>query len=180
MSWRGFTPGLLFAAVAAAASIPVSIVLAPILGTLDAHALLLTGAVSIYAAGLARTPGRAAGVALALGALGLTMQLFGAHLGEIAIALTAALAICRSGVLFRSRPARAALAEGVLGLAAVGLAEFLYGPSAFGFALALWGYLLIQSAWFLVPGTRRNADARPGLDPFEEADRRARALMGGA
>ncbi|MBW2281499.1 MAG: hypothetical protein JRG76_14450 [Deltaproteobacteria bacterium] len=180
MSWRGFTPGLLFAAVAAAASIPAAIVLAPILGRLDAHALLLTGILSVYAAGLAATPARAAGVGLAIGALGLAMQVFGAHLGEIAIGLTAALAICRSGVLFRSRPARAALAEGVLGLLAVGLAEFLYGPTAFGFALALWGYLLVQSAWFLVPGTRRSAESAAILDPFEEADRRARALMGGA
>ena len=177
MSWRGFVPGLVFAAVAAAAALPASLLLSPALGHHDAHVLILTAAISIYAAGIASNAARAAGTGFALLVLGLALQVSGAHLGEVAIALTAGLAICRSAVLFRMRPARAALVEGTLGLLALGMGEFLYGASSIGLALSLWGYLLVQSAWFLVPGARpRSEDATP-LDAFEEADRRVRGLL---
>lgn len=180
MSGRGFGPGLVFAAVASAAVLPASLVLSVWLGTAAAHGLLLTGVVAVYAAGLARGAGRASGSFAAVAALGLVFQLAGAPLGELAVALTAALAICRSAVSFRMRPARAALLEGLLGLCALGMAGALYGPSSIGLALAVWGYLLVQSAWFLVPGARRAAAGDPAADPFEEAERRLRGLLEGA
>ena len=65
-------------------------------------------------------------------------------------------------------------------IAALGMAGFLYGPSTLGLALAASGYLLVQSAWFLVPGARRRADCVPQVDAFEEAERRARGLLEGA
>jgi hypothetical protein len=182
MSWRGFAPGLVFAAVASAALLPLGLLLSPLLGWphAHAHALLVTGVVAVYTAGLANGASRRVGSFAAVVLLGLGLQLAGAQLGELAVALTAALAVCRSAVFFRVRPARAAAVEGVLGLAALGMAGFLYGPSALGLALAVWGYLLVQSAWFLVPGARRRADCVPQLDAFEEAERRARGLLEGA
>lgn len=180
MSWRGFAPGLVFAAVASAVALPLSLVLSPLMGWAAAHALILTGVVAVYAAGLAAGAARAAGSFAALALLGLAFQLAGAHPGEVAVAVSAGLAICRSAWLFRVRPARAALIESLLGLAALGMAGFLYGPSSIGLALAVWGYLLVQSAWFLVPGARRRAGPQPALDPFEEAERRVRVLLEGA
>jgi hypothetical protein len=171
------TPGLVFAAVASAAAIPASLVLTPLCGWPSAHAWIATAVVAVYAAGLGRGAARASGAFLALGVLGGALWLSGAHLGEVAVALTAGLAVCRSAVLFRSRPARAALAEGVFGLAALGMASFLHGPTSVGLALAIWGWLLVQCAWFLVPGTRRAVGADPQGDAFEQAERRIHGML---
>lgn len=180
MSWRGFVPSLVFAAAASAAALPASLLLSSMVGYWNAHALVATALVAIYAAGLARGAARSTGAFFAIGALGLALHVSGAQLGEVAVALTAALAVCRSGVFFRLRPARAALAEGLLGLLSLGMGAFLYGPSSIGLALAVWGYLLVQSAWFLVPGARQRRGDEAPLDAFEAAERSVRGLLEGA
>jgi hypothetical protein len=73
-------------------------------------------------------------------------------------------------------PRRAGAGELALLLGGLLFARFLAGPSLLSAALALWGFLLMQSFFFLVAGGRSQATARDG-DPFEQAHRRALALL---
>jgi hypothetical protein len=59
------------------------------------------------------------------------------------------------------------------------LARFLAGPSLVAIMLAVWGFLLVQSFFFLVPGAREGARGTPQRDPFDAAHERARALLDG-
>lgn len=174
MSWRGFVPGVGFAACAAPVAGLVGVVAGPY-----AHAPIAVAVVAFYAAGLVRGPARAAGTFCAIAALGAILHAAGATLGEVGVALAASLGVARSAAALRARPARAALVEGALGLAALALAAWLYAPSAAGIALAVWGFLLVQSAAWLVPGAVARDGHETSSDPFEDVERRVRGLLDG-
>ena len=57
------------------------------------------------------------------------------------------------------------------------LAGHLLGGSHLSFALALWGFLLVQSCFFLVPGMTPLSVERDAGDPFERAYARANSLL---
>jgi hypothetical protein len=174
---RPFVRSLLFAIAAAAAVAVGTPLLAPLVGTHAAlRFLTLTGVVA-YAAILAPSRGsavRAAALAAGAGALLLALPL---GLGAQALAAAALLGGCRSGVLYRSRPARALLLETTLLGTGLALAAFLAGGSLARLALAVWGFWLVQSAYFAVGGVAaRPHDAAPE-DPFERARARILALL---
>jgi hypothetical protein len=97
--------------------------------------------------------------------------------GELALSLGALIGAVRSGLLYRARPLRAILTEVALALGGLLFARFLLGPSAIAVMLAIWGYFLVQSTFFLIPGTKHGRSRASGPDPFELAHARALALL---
>jgi len=179
MRWNGFGRSLLFAALAAGA-FPVFALLAnPVVGRTSALSLYLLGIAVIYLAGLAPRRSRAVVAAAVAAALGIGVFLLAPNVGTVATGAALTLGVGRSGVLYRSRRARALLAETLLLAGGLALARFLAGPGTLQVALAIWGFFLVQSFFFLLGGVAERAEARAGLDPFEVARARALALMEG-
>jgi len=179
---NSFIRSALFAAAAAAGWPAWALLTAPIAGVRQALALYLVGVTALYVAGLrdgaADARGRwrrgaiALGVALGCGVLGL----FTRGTAELAVALAAVLAVARSAFFYRAVPARAVAAELILVLGGLSFARFLAGPSLLSAALSIWGFFLVQSLFFLFADRRARAPERH-VDPFEEAHRRALALL---
>jgi len=176
MRANGFGRGVAFAAVAAAGSAAWLLCTAPLLGARRAFALWLVGLAAVYVGGLAeRVRGRVGAAALtAAVGLGLLAVVPGNH--ELVPALAVVIAVARSVFLFRAAPARAVVVEGLLLLGSLGFAAALGGPSLRGILLGTWGFFLVQSFFFLIPGGRICASAGR-TDPFAAAHARALALL---
>ena len=179
MRWNGFGRSLLFAALAAGAFPVFALFANPILGRASALSLYLLGIATLYVAGLAPRRSRgivAAGIASALGA---GVLLLAPSVGTIAAGAALIVGVSRSGVLYRSRRARALVAETCLLAGGLGLARFLAGPDTLQVAFAIWGFFLVQSFFFLLGGVAERSEQSAGLDPFEVARARALTLMEG-
>jgi hypothetical protein len=179
MRWNGFARSLLFAAVAAGAFPVFALVANPVLGRATALSLYLLGIAVVYVAGIAPRRSRgvvAAGIGSALAA---GVLLLAPSVGTIAVGAALIVGVGRSGVLYRSRRARALVAETLLLAGGLGLARFLAGPDTLQVAFAIWGFFLVQSFFFLLGGVAERAETPVGLDPFEVARARAHALMEG-
>ena len=150
------------------------VLVSPMVGTWNARVLYLIGVVTCYVAGLAPSRRRALAVAVAAAAAAVVIGLVARSTGELTIGLAAVLGAARGAFLYRATPARAARRE--LALLGGGLlfARFLISSSMPSTALALWGFFLVQSCFFVV--APQAAPARHP-DPFEEAHRRALHLL---
>jgi hypothetical protein len=178
MRCNTFGGSLLFAALAAAGMLALEILLVP---------LHLPAVLACYVAAVAATyvvaiaPHRASG--LAVGALAalfeVVLLLLPLDFGQTALGAALVVAVCRSAILYRARPLRALLLESALLAGGLGLAHFLAAGGAASLALGLWGYLLVQSVFFLAGGVtaRFGNDAR--VDPFERARAGLLALLDG-
>ena len=94
------------------------------------------------------------------------------------LGLTLLLAFLRSGLSFSMRPARAVVVEIALLGGGIVMAVWLAGAGWFGEALGLWGYILVQSLYFLVPGRRRpRLQGSFDGDPFDRARDRLNDLL---
>jgi len=179
MRWHGFARTLAFAA-AAAAGWPAFLLLAgPTLGARTALSIYLVGVTALYLAGLAprRAQGICAGAAAA--ALGVAFLVFAPSPAFVALGAALGLGIGRSGLLYQSRPARALASEAALLGGGLLLARFLGGGrGALDVALAIWGFGLVQSLFFLLGGVCRRRDEAGSIDPFEVARRRLEELLG--
>ena len=168
-----------FAAVAGIGVMPWLLIAAPLLGMRWALTLYLVtlAAVSVLACAPSRPRGAAAGAAVAI--LGAAVAITMPTLPELVLSLAVLLATARGVFLYPRRTARAVMLE--VGLIGGGLllARFLAGPSLVSIMLAVWGFLLVQSFFFLVPGARVTERAAPQRDPFDAAHERARALLDG-
>ena len=96
---------------------------------------------------------------------------------EAFLGATFVLASVRSGLLYRSRPARSLLIEGFLIGFGLLFGGFLGGPSPIGMALGLWGFMLIQSLFVVIGGLETRPGTESEGDPFARARARATALM---
>ena len=173
MSRSPFARSLAFALGAAAALFVGAPLLTPAFGERAAVRFLLVAAVVAYAALLApsRSRGaRAAALAAGLGALSLGIR-------ATALATAALLGVCRSGILFRARPARAVLLEGLLLAVGLAIAAFLAGPWLVRPTLATWGFWLVQSAFFAIGGIGPRLEEPGPDDPFERARAQVLALL---
>ena len=174
---RPFVRSLAFAAAAAAAMLVGTPLLAPVFGERAAVRFWIVACVVAYALVMAPSRGRAAqaaALAAAGGALLLALPTgFGAHV----LGAAALLGVCRSAVLFRARPARAFVLESVLLCAGLALAAFLAGGTVLRVALGVWGFWLVQSAFFAVGGIAARPDDAAQEDPFERARTRILALL---
>lgn len=183
MRCNTFARSALFAALAAAGCLPWALVASPIVGPWNAQALYLIGTTALYLAGLPPgsaggppAPPRAMRTALVGGLAAAGLAVLARTTTELAIALAALLGIVRSGFLYRAAPARAAAIEITLLVGGLVFARFLAGSSPPSTSLALWGFLLVQSVFFLIAGRRRLAAVHE-IDPFEAAYRRALVLL---
>ena len=179
MRWNGFGRSLLFAALAAAAFPIFALVANPLLGWAPALSLYLVGIAAVYAAGLAPRRSRAALAAGIASALGVGVLLLAPSVGTVAAGAALIVGVCRSGILYRSRRARALVMETCLLAGGLALARFLAGPDTAQMAFAIWGFFLVQSFFFLLGGVTARTETTAGLDPFEVARSRALALMEG-
>src|SRR5258706_158722 len=93
---------------------------------------------------------------------------------ELAVGLAIIVGVARV-VLHPAAPARTIVREAVLLVTGLLFARLLAGPSLASIALAVWVFLLVQSFFFL--GGGRRAVSRAQGDAFEEARRRALALL---
>jgi hypothetical protein len=175
IAWNSFVRSTSFAALAAGAWLPWLVVIGPVLGGRRALALYLVVVTIVYVAGLG--PRRMLLLAAGAGVLGALLAAVAHAPGELVLGLGVILGTLRSGVLYRAAPARAVLTEGALVGGGLLFARLLAGPNAVGVMLAVWGFFLVQSAFFLVGGVRARRRVAMGRDPFEDAQARALALL---
>ncbi|MFQ5418502.1 MAG: hypothetical protein ACE5FL_15855, partial [Myxococcota bacterium] len=164
MRWNDFGRSLVFGASAAAGVVPFTLVAAPPLGWSSALAAYAVLCSAVYLVGLGPNVRRGATAALLAGALGSAAWGIAPSPRDAILAAALVLALCRSGLLYRARFARALALEGVLGVAALGLAGQLLSGSTFSAVLAVWSFFLVQSAFFLVGGIEVRSEPAPDLD----------------
>lgn len=177
MPWNTFVRSAVFAALAAALWFPWAIAAAPVIGVWQARALYLICVTAVYVGGLSRQRTRALPLAVLVTILGGAAALVAANTAELVILLAVLLGIARSGILYRATAARAVAIEALLLSAGLLFARHLGGFTLMSTALAVWGFLLVQSVFFLLGGTRPAPLVEGGGDAFEEAHRRALVLL---
>jgi hypothetical protein len=178
MRCNTFGRSLLFAALAAAGLLALEVLLVPLYFP-AVLACYMAAVAAAYVAAIAphRASGLAAGALAAL--LGVVLLLLPLDIWQTALAAALVVAVCRSAILYRAQPLRALLLELALLAGGLGLARFLAAGGPGSLALGLWGYLLVQSLFFLAGGVtvRFGSDAR--VDPFERARAGLLALLDG-
>jgi hypothetical protein len=177
MRWNDFGRSLVFGAAAAAGFVPFAILAAPSLGrggALVAYAVLCA-AVYLAGIGAGRRQGVTAGLLVAGGGAAAALLAPDPHDALLTTAML--FGLCRSGLLYRSRFARALLLEAVLVGAGIGVAGQLLAGSTFSAVLAIWAFFLVQSVFFLVGGVEPRREERGELDPFEAARARVVELL---
>ncbi|MEM7412609.1 MAG: hypothetical protein AAF430_20430 [Myxococcota bacterium] len=167
----GFGRALVFAAVAAL-GLPAAVTfLGPWIGEVTSvHVYVAAFAVAFVAGLVPDPPGRRAWVWVGA-AVATALALLPIGTPTFALSMAGFIAL---GRLLARRPhswPRAIGLEIALGLAGLALASFLFAHTLLGYALAIWGYFLVQSAYF-VCGGRRADPSDPEIDPFERAERR--------
>jgi hypothetical protein len=177
MSCNTFLRSALFGVVAAAAWVPWVVVTGPIAGVWNARALYLIGVTTVYVAGLSPRGTRRMTTTLVVGLIAAAIAFAARSTAELSIGLAVILGIARSAFLYRSTPARAVVKEAALLVGGLVFARFLAGPSLASTAFAIWGFLLVQSLFFLTSSSGVRPQAGHLTDPFEEAHGRALALL---
>jgi hypothetical protein len=176
MRWNGFGRSLVFAAAAAAALLLLLPLLAGVFGASGALRLFVVGVVPVYLAGLGPSWRRGVAAALMASAFGAPLLLLPLGVPATAAGAAVILAFCRSGLLYRQAPLRAFVAEAVLLAGGLALADFLAVGGIASCALAAWGYLLVQSVFFLIGGVSARREPGP-TDPFDRARAELLALL---
>jgi hypothetical protein len=173
LRWDSFTRSLAFAALAAA-GLPVAVTFAGALfGAESAVRLYAIAAAGAYGIGLC--PDRSRRVAaLAFAAFaGAILALLPLDLSATAVGAAGIVAFVRGVVLADRRTLRAIAVEAVFGAAGLAVAAHFARGGLFALCLAIWGYFLVQSGWFLIGGHAVGA-GEIARDPFDRA--RARLL----
>jgi hypothetical protein len=179
MGWNTFGRSAVFAALAGCAVAPWLLIAGPRLGLRWALTFYLVALAAASVLVFAPTLRRGLGACAAVTVLGGCVALATRTLPELALSLAVLLAAARATCLYRRRSARAVAIEVALIGGGLLLARFLAGPSLVSIMLALWGFLLAQSFFFLVPGVGVGERAEAQRDPFDAAHERACALLDG-
>jgi hypothetical protein len=190
LRWDSFGRSLAFAAFAAA-GLPVAVTFGGfVFGAETAARLYLIGAASVYAIGLGADRSRRV-AALAFAALaGTILALLPLDLRDTAIGAAGIVAfargVLREGGLGRvsrseAKPSevhwtRALTLEAAFGAAGLAAAGWFARGGLLATCLALWGYFLVQSGFFLIGGDAARA-GELARDPFERARARLQRLL---
>lgn len=177
MKWDGFGRSLAFAAIAGAAWPAFALAAQPFLGARTALTLYLVAGAAVYAAGLATSRVRGIAGGLLAAAIAVAFASVARDPAVVALGAAVGIGVARSGLLYRTSVARAIATEAMLLGGGLVLARFLAAPSVLGVALAIWGFLLVQSAFFAIGGVSIRSAESAGPDRFERARRRALALL---
>jgi hypothetical protein len=161
-----------FAAVGALVWMPWAMLVAPFLGVPAARALYLVTVAALYCGALAKSSPRRVSTTVLVAIVGSLLALVARGTPELCLGLAAALGVVRSGLAHRTAGSRAVVIEAILLVGGLLFARFL-ATGALATALGVWGFLLVQSCWFLVGGTAARANEGHHPDPFEEAYARA-------
>jgi hypothetical protein len=174
--WNGFGRSLVFAVVAAA-GVPVATTFgAPLVGGAASVKLYLLAVAGVYVAGLGVERSRRVAAATLAALAGLVLACLPLGLAGTALGAAAIVAVGRSGIAWRQPGLRGPAVEGLLGGVGLGVAAFLATGGLLALCLAVWGYFLVQSAYFLIGGGAPRRDA-PDRDPFERARARLERLL---
>jgi hypothetical protein len=177
MRWNGLGRSLLFGAFAAAAYVPFAIIATPLFGWSGAVAAYALVSAAVYLTGLGPTlrQGVAASMLLGLG-VG-AVAVIAPSDRDVVLAAALALGLLRSGLLYRSRFARALVLESTLLCGALLIAGQIFDGSVISTVLAVWAFYLVQSCFFVVAGIAARRDGPDDVDPFDAARARAQALL---
>lgn len=170
-----FAGSLVFAALAAA-GLPVAVTFAGALfGAEPTVRLYAIGAAGAYA--IALVPDRSRRVAALAFAVfaGAILAVLPLGLRDTALGAASIVAFARGVLLARNHPLRALAIEIVLGVAGLAAAAHFARGGLLALCLAVWGYFLVQSGWFLI-GASAGAGERE-RDPFERARARLQRLL---
>jgi hypothetical protein len=188
--WDSFGRSLAFAALAAA-GLPVAVTFAGfVLGGEGAARLYLIGAASIYAIGLCADRGRRVAAFAVAAFAGAILALLPLDLRATAVGAAGIVAFARGVLIAQSRTqasrseakpcevrwARALAIEALLGAAGLAVAAWFARGGLLALCLALWGYFLVQSGYFLI-GADAPRSGDPPRDPFEQARARLQRLL---
>jgi hypothetical protein len=179
MRCNTFARSAVFAALAGISVLPWLLIAGPLLGMRWALVVYLVALAFTTVMALAPSLRRGLSAGLSVALLGSCLAVATRTLPELVLGLAVLFGIARAVFLYRLRPTRALVVEA--GLVGGGLlfARFLAGPSLVSIVLAVWGFLLIQSFFFLVGGVRPRERVASQHDPFDAAHERARVLLDG-
>ena len=176
MRARKFSSSLIFAAIAGLVAVPYLLVALPAFGLI--RTLSIGSIVGVAAYIVALSPSLVRGLRYGALTLAVGVGLFALAPGVVVLFGSATLlGIVRSGLLYRAKIGRALAIEGMLFLLATSVAQLLAGSAVQSYGLAVWGFFLVQSAFFLFEGARSRAESGSAEDPFERARREATRLM---
>lgn len=172
----GFGRTLLFGALAALGVPAVRLLVAPVLGGGLAFSLYWVGLAIAYLFWIAGSLRRGVGAATIASLGGLVLLVLAPSASFVAAGATLLVAAVRSGFLYRAPQPRLVALEALLLVGGLLVAELLAAPGVLGLALAVWGYFLVQSLYFLLARPRVRHPAGGG-DPFERARERLERLL---
>lgn len=182
-AFAGFGRTLAFAAAAGLAA-PIGIAaLRVVLGAGLAVPAYVIGVAALYVFGLARRPVAGVVAAIFVALSGALLLLASGSLSALAVLCALEIAVLRSACLrpdLRASVPRAIAIEAALVVCGLLLAAWLVRGSFYPVSLALWGFFLAQSAFFLIGGPTAQAarDTLHGdVDPFDRARSRALSLL---
>lgn len=175
MGARRFAESLLFALLAALGSVPWTLATGAVVGRKQAEAVYLLVLAALYLVWIAPGWPRKLRTGVLASAAAVAFAFVPA---PASISAAILVAVGRSGLLYRARPARAVVTEALLVGGGLAFAGWLGGPSLLDAASAVWGFYLLQSVFFLLGGVAESRE-EAHADPFEDALRRASAAMEG-
>lgn len=172
-----FSGSLAFGALAALGATAFLVATRPLLGGSVAWSVYCTAVAVVYLVAIAPDRSRGLRIGCLAGALGLVSLLVAPNSMVAVLGAVLLLGLMRSGFVFRAKPGRALVVE--LGLLSGGLvlANALADTGSLGPALAMWGFFLVQSVYFLIGGIGTRSGPSPGIDPFQEALSKAIEIM---
>jgi hypothetical protein len=178
LRWDSFARSLAFAALAAA-GLPVAVTFAGALfGAEGAARLYAIGAAGVYAIGLCPDRSRRVGALTFAAFAGAILALLPLDLPATAIGAAGIVALVRGMLLAEGRHLRALAIEAVFGAAGLAAAAHFARGGLLALCLAIWGYFLVQSGWFLI-GSRGAGAGEIARDPFDRARARLERLLEG-
>jgi hypothetical protein len=174
--WDSFGRSLAFAALAAA-GLPVAVTFAgALIGDGDAARLYLIAAAGIYAAGLCPDRSRRFAAFASAAFAGMILALLPLDLRHTAIGAAGIVAFARGFLLPDTRNLRALAIEVAFGSAGLATAAWFARGGLLALCLAIWGYFLVQSGYFLI-GARGPGYGETTRDPFDLARARLQRLL---
>jgi len=168
---------LAFAAVAALAAVPWTLVMVPVKGPASAVSAYALISAVLYLAWIAPTWRRGFVAAALAGGLAAVVGVVSSSVSEAVLAAAMIVAVVRSGFLYRSSPARALALESGLLVCGLVFARALASSTSLGVGLAVWAFFLCQSLFFVAGGVRERKAEEPAVDPFVGARQKALALI---
>ncbi len=135
------------------------------------------GLAVLYLVAIAPSSSRALRIGTLAGVLGLALGLLAPSAEASVVGAAFLVGVLRSGFVYRSRPWRGLAIETLLLSGGFVLATILNGYGPLDTALAVWGFFLVQSLYFLIGGVEHRAATPDGIDPFVKAREEALRLI---